>query len=256
MYGPVVRLRMFVREQVVGKFEATPVHRLRQQVEEQLIDAIIAGRLEEGDKLPSEADLAGMFSVSRSTVREALMSLSSAGLIAKSPGATGGSFVRSLDAHGFGTQLAERIRLLIRVGSAERSEVDAVRRFLEVPACRLAAENRSEEDVTTLWRIVETQKAKSVDDRDIPDLDVSFHSAVALASGNAVLAALVTAVHEVTEPVRFVALSPSAGRDTVAHHAALVLAIEDKDPDAAEVAIRKHLGYIQDLRPRPERTES
>jgi len=240
-----------VEEYIVAGFEPKPVHRLRQQVEEQLVEAIVEGRLEEGDKLPSEADLASRFSVSRSTIREALMSLASAGLIEKSPGASGGSFIRSLDARRFGIQLADLIRLLLRVGSAQRSEVDAVRALLEVPACRLAAENRTETDVATLWKIIETQRKRSVDDTDIPELDVSFHSAIAAASGNAVLAALVTAVHAVAEPVRFVVLSPSVGRDTVAHHAALARAIEDKDPDAAEAAIGEHLDYLERLSTRP-----
>lgn len=228
-------------------FQPTPVHRLRQQVEEQLLEAIVSGRLGEGDKLPSEANLASMFSVSRSTVREALMSLSSAGLIEKSPGATGGSFIRSLDAHRFGIRLADLIRLLLRVGTAERDEVDAVRGLLEVPACRLAAENRSEDDVAKLWRIIEAQKRRTVDDPEVPNLDVGFHSAIAAATGNTVLAALVTAVHAVTEPVRFVTLSPTAGRDTVLQHTALAQAITDQDPDAAEVAIRTHLDYIEKL---------
>jgi len=247
----IIRLLQSVERELVAKFEAKPVHRLRQQVEEQLIDAIVGGRLVDGEKLPSEADLAGMFSVSRSTVREALMSLASAGLIEKSPGAAGGSFVRALDVHRFGAQLADLIRLLLRVGSAERSEVDAVRSLLEVPACRLAAENRSGSDVAGLWKIIEAQKQRSVNDADVPVLDVSFHSAIASASGNAVLGALVTAVHAVTEPVRFVRLSPSVGRDTVAHHAALAQAIEDQDPDAAEAAIREHLSYLEGLSSQP-----
>lgn len=213
-----------------------------------MLDAIVSGRLEAGDKLPSETELASMFSVSRSTVREALTGLASAGLIEKSSGAAGGSFVRSLDPQRFGVRLADLLRLLLRVGTADRHEVDTVRAILEIPACRLAAEHRNAEDVERLWRIIEAQKTKRVDDVEVPDLDVGFHSAIAAASGNGVLAALVTALHAVSEPVRKVALSPTAGRDTVHQHSELAQAIADSDPDAAESAIRNHLQYIEGLR--------
>jgi GntR family transcriptional regulator, transcriptional repressor for pyruvate dehydrogenase complex len=247
LYSPIDPLS--AQKSQMADFQPKPVHRLRQQVEEQVLDAIVSGRLEAGDRLPSETDLAAMFSVSRSTVREALMALASAGLIEKSPGATGGSFVRSLDPQRFGVRLADLLRLLLRVGTAEREEVDLVRAMLEVPACRLAAQNRSDADVATLWRIIETQKSKRVDDAEVPELDVGFHSAIAVASGNGVLAALVTALHAASEPVRKVSLSPSAGRDTVQQHSQLAQAIADQDPDAAERAIRSHLSYIEGLGP-------
>lgn len=228
-------------------FAPRPVHRLRQQVEEQIIEAIVTGKLGKGQKLPSEAELSESFGVSRATIREALRSLASTGLIDKVPGAAGGSFVREIDATRFGQQLAESINLLLQVGSASRAEVAAVREMLEVPSCRLAALNRTDEQLAGLYEIIEQQSTRRVDDPDVPDLDVDFHGAIAEATGNRILFALVRATHAVNLPVRHLALDERSGRDTVKQHLEIVRAIERQDPDAAAEAIRRHLSYLTRL---------
>lgn len=229
------------------KFAAKPVNRLRPQIEEQIREAIVSGQLSDGDRLPSEPELAEQFGVSRSTIREALRSLVAAGLIEKIPGATGGSFVRELDAARFGQQLAETMSLLVKVGSAARHELTQVREMLEVPSCRLAAEHRTDDDVGRLHEIVEKQKQRRVDDADVPGLDMDFHGAIAAASGNKILHAFVHALHSVTQPVQQVHLSAAAGKKTVRQHLDVVEAIEHRDPDAAEQAIRRHLEYLDHL---------
>jgi DNA-binding transcriptional MocR family regulator len=78
-------------------FQPSRVRRPREQVEEQIREAILSGAFRQGDKLPSETQLAEQFSVSRTTVREALRALAAAGLISKVPGVAGGSFVQSVE---------------------------------------------------------------------------------------------------------------------------------------------------------------
>ncbi|GLZ07499.1 GntR family transcriptional regulator [Actinomadura sp. NBRC 104412] len=229
------------------KFAAKPVSRLRPQIEEQIREAIVSGQLSDGDRLPSESELAQQFGVARSTIREALRSLVAAGLIEKIPGATGGSFVRELNPGRFGRQLAEAMDLLVKVGSASRHELTQVREMLEVPSCRLAAEHRTDEDLARLHDIVETQKRRSVEDADVPDLDMDFHGAIAAASGNKILHAFVEALHSVTQPVQQIRLSATAGKRTVRQHLDVVKAIERRDPEAAEQAIRAHLDYLDRL---------
>ena len=70
-----------------------PVSRttLSEQVAKQLASEIESGRWKPGEKLPSEADLCRVFNVGRSSLREALKSLSFIGLISIRAG--GGSYV-------------------------------------------------------------------------------------------------------------------------------------------------------------------
>ena len=59
---------------------------LTEQVMERLAGMITSGQLKPGDKLPNERDLAELFGVTRSRVREALRALSLVGMLTIKPG--------------------------------------------------------------------------------------------------------------------------------------------------------------------------
>ncbi len=63
------------------------------QIEDWLADAIAAGRLAPGDRMPTEQDLAAWFKVSRMTLRHALGKLATRGLVTRAVGRHGGTFV-------------------------------------------------------------------------------------------------------------------------------------------------------------------
>lgn len=228
-----------------SKIIGQTVLRPRQQVEETIKAAILSGDLKSGEALPPEAELARQFNVSRSTLREALRSLSAQSLITKVPGAGGGNFVQSVDHHSLGTVVIESVDNLLALGSIDFDEVAEVRQQLEVPSVRMAATNRSEADLDQLKAIVEKQKSATVDDPSIPDLDREFHTLIAKASGNRVLASFVAALHHATEPVHYLDLSPEVGRETVKQHQAIVRAVETNDPESGERAIVEHLTYLR-----------
>ena len=221
------------------------VLRPRQQVEEALRNAVLSGDLKTGERLPPESELARQFSVSRPTIREALSGLETQGLIRKVPGAGGGSFVQAMNHHSLGEMLHESMHHLMRLGSLSFDEVSAVRELLEAPSASLAAMHRTQEDIAELRAIVDKQKRLSVDDPEIPSLDAEFHTAIARVSGNRALAALVFAVHRVTEPVSYLDLSPEVGRKTVLQHQRIVKAIKAGEAQAAEAAIIEHLTYLR-----------
>ncbi|KWX20162.1 MULTISPECIES: FadR/GntR family transcriptional regulator [Mycolicibacterium] len=229
------------KQRMIGQAVLRP----RQQVEETIRAAILSGELQSGEMLPPEAELARQFNVSRTTLREALRVLTSQHLITKIPGARGGNFVQSVDYHSLGTVMTEAVDNLLTLGSIRFDEVADVRQYLEVPAVRLAAIHRSEDDLAGLTEIVERQKTASVDDPEIPDLDRKFHTLIARASGNRVLASCVAALHHATEPVHYLDLSPEVGKQTVRQHAAILRAIDKRDADAAEAAIVDHLTYLR-----------
>jgi DNA-binding FadR family transcriptional regulator len=105
---------------------------------------------------------------------------------------------------------------------------------------------RTDEDLERLRDIVRRQKTASVDDPEVPKLDEQFHSLIARASGNRVLASLVSALHHETEPVHYLDLSPDVGRETVRQHKAIVDAIARRDADAGQDAIIEHLTYLRE----------
>lgn len=225
-------------------FTATRVVRPRRQVEDQIREAILSGEFAQGDKLPTETELAASFAVSRPTVREALQSLAASGLIRKVPGAAGGSFVQGVNHEALGAMLRESMDNILRIGTLDIGEVTVVRRLLEIPAARLAAEHRTEAHLDVMRTVVERQRTITLADSDIPHLDQLFHTTIAEASDNRLLAALVSALHLVTRPATFLELSPEVGHCTVRQHAAILRAIEGEDAGEAGRAMAEHLDYV------------
>jgi DNA-binding FadR family transcriptional regulator len=227
-----------------ARFPAERVLRPREQVERQIRAAIYAGHFAPGERLPKESELAAIFSVSRPTVREALRSLAVGGLIYTVPGAKGGSFVTSIDHESLGEVVQESMGALLGLRALTLGELTQVRLLLEVPSARLAAELRSDEQVTILKTIVETQHDPSLSDHRIAQLDYSFHGTIADASGNRVLAAFITALHRVTHPVAFLSITDEVKRKTVVQHHKIVDAIERRDTEDAAEQMRAHLEFV------------
>jgi DNA-binding FadR family transcriptional regulator len=225
-------------------FVPQPVLRPREQIERQVREAILSGSIRGGDRLPSEAELSRQFGVSRTTVREALRSLTAQNLIRKVPGAGGGSFVQSVTPNSLHTSLLTSMNNLLALGTISHAEVSQVRLQLEVPAARLAAQHRTEEQLEEMAKIIEQQSQISVDDPQVPELDARFHGIIAEASGNQVLAAFVQALHGATEPVHFLRLSPDMSPEAVRQHVAIHKAIKNRDPKLAVEKVAEHLEYL------------
>ena len=231
-------------DQNVRKFHARQVTRPRDQVEKQIREAILTGQFAQGEKLPPETELASMFGVSRPTVREALGSLVSAGLIRKIPGVAGGSFVNIVTPHSLGQMLSESMDTILRLGALDVAELTSVRRVLEVPAADWAAKNREQSHLDTLQSIVQKQRQTTINDPEIPSYDLAFHTTIGHASGNRLLAAFIAAVHDATHPAQYLEVTKEVAHRTVKQHMEILSAIEDQDADAARDAMATHLDYV------------
>ena len=225
-------------------FKAKQVTRPRDQVEQQLREAILEGHFAQGDKLPPETELASQFGVSRPTVREALGALVSAGLIRKIPGVAGGSFVNTVTPDSLSQMLMQSMDTIVRIGALDIAEITEVRRVLEIPAAEWAARNRSEADLEVMKSVVAQQRATTIDDPDIPEYDLRFHTAIGYASGNRLLAAFIASVHDATHPAQFLDVTTEVAQKTVRQHMAIVAAIEDGDPARSADAMREHLDFV------------
>ncbi len=229
---------------VAPPFQAQQILRPRAQVEHQIREGILRGEFQQGDKLPSETELAHQFGVSRPTVREALGALVTAGLIRKVPGVAGGSFVQGVTPDSLSARLTESMDTIVRLGSLDIDELTSMRRVLEVPAAARAASNRRDTHVASLDDIVQRQRATTIDDPDIAAYDRDFHVTIARASGNRLLAAFISAIHETTLPARYLSVTPEVGRETVRQHIAIADAIRDGSQQAAATAMEHHLEYV------------
>lgn len=142
---------------------------------------ISSGRLKKGAKIPAEPELMEVYQVGRSTIREAIKTLSIAGILKVQQGS--GTFVASKVKD---ESLTQRLR------RAEFEEVNTVRAVLENEIVRLACENRKAADLDRMMELLE-QRQKAIaanQQKKCADADIAFHISIAKASGNQVLADL------------------------------------------------------------------
>lgn len=194
-------------------------------VAERLEAAIISGQLEPGSRI-SEQSLAASLGVSRGPLREAIRRLEGRKLLERTP------------------NIGVRVTSL---SLKDLNEILQVREALECLACRLAASNMSDTEIASLKKLlVEHEKQKSVQEnkghyQEAKNLD--FHYRLVNGSGNERLAHMLTGdLHYMLRVYRYKS-GAQQGRaaEVLAEHRAIVTALEARDPQAAEDAMRDHL---------------
>ncbi|MTI59397.1 MAG: FadR family transcriptional regulator [Firmicutes bacterium] len=164
---------------------------------ENLINYIKDGEAIIGDKLPSENELCKQMNVSRTTIREAFRVLQSKGYINIKTGK--GAFVLSKKEN-FMQDATE----WIRKHKIEMSDYIEVRIAMDPLSARLAAKNRTKEDINSLKEMQELFVA-SVENSDyekMAELDAKFHERIALASSNDLLVVLGRIVNDFFKVLR------------------------------------------------------
>ena len=162
-------------------FTAIPrPERLAEVAYGRILDIIITRNLTVGDKLPSEAVLASTFAVSRPIIREALTRLRLDGLIEARQGS--GSYLSQPPP----SQLMARMRPSnISTGLAAYE----VRLALEPSSARLAAENRTPQNLEQIERRLSKFEKRLNSGRNALEEDLLLHRAIAEATGNSVFVA-------------------------------------------------------------------
>lgn len=200
-------------------------------------EEIVSGRWPTGFRLPAERRLAQVFSVSRPVLREALRSLAERGLIAASPGR--GSFVQQLSASSAGG--AGNVELLARRGEIRARDLVVARTMLESEAARLAAANRSDVHVAEMRELLVRFERSS--GPATADLDLAFHEAIAIASGNPVIQVMFGAIRALTHGIMLRSLTDrEVSGAALPLHTVVLDAIERGDAQAAGRAMADHVG--------------
>ncbi|MGD9480487.1 FadR/GntR family transcriptional regulator [Shinella sp. G-2] len=187
-----------------------------------------------GEKLPNEATLSAMLSVSRGTVREAVRVLVSQGYLETRQGS--GTYVRSA------ADTARPLTMARRAGLRDQFEA---RLALDVEAARLAALRHRPEDIHTLRALLAARGNYAGGDKaDFIARDLAFHQAVIAASRNAVLIGMYDFFSTLIAETIEASLGADLPEPDMAAHAAIVDAIESGDPDAADAAVRRFMAPV------------
>ena len=215
------------------------VQRAQDVLAGQLRDRILKREIPEGASLPSERELVEQTGLTRSIVREALRMLSGEGLIQTKPGRTGGSIVM-LPSY---ESVASAILRFVQGRSISHETLHETREFLEPFLARLAAQRRSDDQVKELQALHEQLVASADSFQEFTLMNLRWHNAVAKASGNELLATL---LYSISHDVQLASMAqeydtPEIRKQVVEIHARVTNAIEARQPDIAERAMRKHM---------------
>lgn len=216
--------------------ESVEPQRLYRQIASQLRGLIGSGEYAVGARLPAERDLAKQLGVSRPSVREALIALEVEGLVEVRTGS--GVYVqkrRALNGHG-ATNAAEWGPL----------EVIRARRLVEGETAALAATGAKRHDLKAMEAALAAMRASAEAGTPPLDADREFHSAVAQAGGNMVLAETVQGFCDARSGPVSARLgrhfeNQDSWRAAVAEHEAVLAAIRARDAFGARAAMQAHL---------------
>ena len=194
------------------------------------------GELKGGDRLPAERELASELGVSRPSLRAGLRSLAVMGIVEIRPGA--GSFIAG-GPPAFGSNA---LQFQAALHGFTRAQMFQARLVLEVAVAGLAARHATPEDMIAVSEEATGMFASLDDPQAFLGHDIAFHRAVAAASGNPILSALVHMVAEQFREQRQRVISRATDLKQAAdEHRAVYVALRARDAERASRAMREHL---------------
>jgi len=213
-----------------------------EKIESDLLD----GRLRPGDQLPPERELAATLGVGRSSVREALRVLEVMGLIRTGTGSgpTSGAIIVATPRGG----MSALLRLQVAAQGFPLDDVVATRLVLESAVVQALAA-RPQRSTGGAREVLEAMEADDLTTGEFLALDAQLHLALAEASGNVVVAAMMAGLRTAIESyVQEGAARIADWDDTAARlrrqHRAILDAVEEGDAARAQTLVHEHItGY-------------
>ena len=225
---------------MVDKIKPVSRASLSDEIIQQIIDLISRGVLKPGERLPSERDLCKQFGVGRTSLREALRSLSVMGMLDVRLGE--GTFV-SQDSDRY---LEKTLQWGLLLDPKVIEDLVETRMFLESQTAYLAAQRATTENLEEIGESLRGMETHL----DVPDkfleYDLQFHLAVARATQNSILSYLLntTRVH-LQEWVKKSLALPRERQATpeaaLREHRNIFQALRKHKPDEARAAMTEHI---------------
>lgn len=204
-------------------------------------EMILSGELEPGSRLPPEKELSEHLGLSRNSLREAVKALEVIKVLDVRRG--DGTYVTSLEPR----LVLEAISFVIDLhDDSSILEIFAVRRILEPAAAALAAAKISVVDAQRLRHLIETvDELPTVE--DLVEHDISFHRAIAGATGNSYLASLIDNLSSDTARARMWRgmTQENVVARTLSEHLAIADAISSGDAELARALTVVHINGVE-----------
>lgn len=211
---------------------------------------IVERRLQPGDRLPSEHELADMLGVSRASVREALTSLNALGVIDIRVGR--GAFVQNFNFNSIAEHLSYGLHFL----QEDLNELVDIRRLLEVHTVEQVTPQIKEEHLAQLRAVVAQMEAKAAQGQDFIEEDIAFHRLISEAYKRRVLGAILNGFWQLQSKIRRIDTNPESLRKRCQEHRAILEALEQRDKRSAVYYMEKHFDRLQERLAQRERKDA
>jgi GntR family transcriptional repressor for pyruvate dehydrogenase complex len=234
-------LRQFTDKQTGGPRDGGPA---AEEIAGQVERLIVAARLAEGLRLPSERDLARLTGASRPTVSQAIRVLVVKGLVESRRGS--GAYVRRKPE----TSLAATVSLMLSLNEASAPHLNDLRLWLESDGITQAIRHAAPAEVAAGEAALRRLAASAGDTSAWISADTQFHATLVRASHNPYLASIYESVHETLINYEYRDwidggtvpgwLRPGAAAGLTALHAPILAAVRDRDEEAGRIAVLRH----------------
>lgn len=221
--------------------------RLYQEVGLKLYKELGQSHFRVGDRLPPEREVAERLGISRSVVREALIMLELMGLLEVRKGS--GIYLIQQPTHSAPNNELESSLDKDDVGPFEMMQA---RQLLESHVAEFAATQATKKDIIKMRNALELEKQNSGTVDQDHDADRLFHLAIAEATQNSVLVDLVENLWERREnssmwkQLHRHIIDQTYRKKWLVDHESILLAIQQKKPDAARIAMWQHLENVKE----------
>ena len=200
------------------------------------------GRLKSGDQLPPERELSEVFKVSRSSLREALRALESEGFLEIRQG--DGTYVALKPIE----QIVKPLATAILTEKDTQLELFEIRKIIEPQLALLAAERASDEDLSRMEEILDSQAEEVRQGGAAGDIDKEFHYAVAKATRNKTILRVMDTLMEAISESRDRSLQVEGRPEkSLSFHRNVYSALKARNRELAAKAMREHLEDIESI---------
>jgi DNA-binding FadR family transcriptional regulator len=224
-----------------------PIRRrkLSEEICEQLQAMMLSGTLKPDQQLPSERELMAMFGVGRTSIREALFSLQRMGLVSIKNGER--ASVTRPSAQSVMEDLSGAVKHILADQKGVR-ELQQARAFFEAMLVRFAASKATEDDLQRLKVALDANGEAVGNTPEFTRTDIAFHLVLAEIPKNSIFTTLHMALASWLAEQRTVSLRAADAEHAAFNaHKKIFTAVASRNPDAAEQAMREHLGQVEDF---------
>ena len=217
--------------------------KLSDEVYNQIVSLISSGKLNPGDKIPSERELAVDLRISRQSIREALNRAEVMGLVEVRQGE--GSFILS----SVKKSLKPPLTLIIEKEAERIFDFLEIRKLVEGWCAEKAAIEATEEELENMAGILDEMKKVVSKDKQWEELDLNLHLSFAKATHNVIAVHIMEALKSNFKPFfRFTKSMPSSEKMDILwqHHYEIFKAIKQRDPETSKKKVIDHLNYIRE----------